>query len=358
MKTSTRLGAAILLLTASTIVTQAQEKKDSPSLEKGQMKVVVVQDENGKQIKLDTTLSIEDRHKIEAILQEKGIHTENGAIHTQLKRIHCDSMGAGSHVWVNNENDGENKRVMVTKIRTAEGEIEKAVEMEVLLKVAEESARNAELMLQKEGDAKHSNVIFLHSESGENEISAEEKEKMLKEIEEQVKRIKVELQTSEDGEQEGVVIKMLGDEGEDVEHNTFVFRSADGKTYETISSEKSHVMVFITKKENNGDKDADDSGSLPLKIEDDNIENLEIEKLKLFPNPNNGLFNMSFNSAKRNDIQINITDIKGRVVYQKELKNFKGQFNEDFDLSAEKSGVYFFNLISGDQKDSRKIILK
>jgi hypothetical protein len=46
------------------------------------------------------------------------------------------------------------------------------------------------------------------------------------------------------------------------------------------------------------------------------------------------------------------------MVYEKELKNFKGKFNEDFDLSNQEKGIYFFNINSGSEKESRKIIVQ
>ena len=106
------------------------------------------------------------------------------------------------------------------------------------------------------------------------------------------------------------------------------------------------------------DRVKDESSLLPTKIEEDKLEDLKIERLKLYPNPTNGNFSMSFKSKEANDISLSITDVKGSSIYNKDLRDFKGKFKEDFDLSDQEPGLYFFNIISGDQKESKKIIVQ
>jgi len=55
---------------------------------------------------------------------------------------------------------------------------------------------------------------------------------------------------------------------------------------------------------------------------------------------------------------LSITDIKGSEIYRKEISQFKGAFQEDFDFSNQESGIYFFNIDAKGERNSHKIILQ
>ena len=86
-------------------------------------------------------------------------------------------------------------------------------------------------------------------------------------------------------------------------------------------------------------------------------ENFELADFSLVPNPNNGSFNIKFNSTSSKDISINIFDLRGREIFNKSYQN-TGLFDKSLQLGAVQSGVYLVNIQDGDKKVIKKIIVE
>ena len=78
------------------------------------------------------------------------------------------------------------------------------------------------------------------------------------------------------------------------------------------------------------------------------IENLQSE-LKVYPNPNNGIFKIEGNNIQK----LRIIDVAGKLVYE----NSTSQLQYDIDISKLKSGIYFIEAIILDKKINRKIVV-
>lgn len=88
------------------------------------------------------------------------------------------------------------------------------------------------------------------------------------------------------------------------------------------------------------------------------LSNPEVDfenSITVYPNPNNGVFNVQFTSDSTNEIKINVHDIRGRKVYTKSFKN-NGFFNEVIELNQSQSGIYILTIQDGDKKTMKKII--
>lgn len=83
----------------------------------------------------------------------------------------------------------------------------------------------------------------------------------------------------------------------------------------------------------------------------------EFTDLKMYPNPNNGKFNIEFNPESSENININVYDISGREISSKEYKT-SGLFNESIDLQNVKSGVYLVSISDGIKKTVKRIIIE
>jgi hypothetical protein len=92
------------------------------------------------------------------------------------------------------------------------------------------------------------------------------------------------------------------------------------------------------------------------------IANYDVEsskhKLRLYPNPNNGSFNVIFNQDKPSTIRITVQDVSGHILIQKE--NLYGKGNQvlsinESDLSA---GVYFLRVETWSDTGILKFIVK
>ncbi|CAM4358123.1 T9SS type A sorting domain-containing protein [Flavobacterium terrigena] len=79
--------------------------------------------------------------------------------------------------------------------------------------------------------------------------------------------------------------------------------------------------------------------------------------ISIYPNPNNGVFNIQFTSDSKNKINVNVHDIRGREVYSKSFSN-NGFFNEQIQLKNVQSGIYIVTIKDGDKKQVKKIIVE
>ncbi|MFK7832787.1 MAG: S8 family serine peptidase [Winogradskyella sp.] len=94
--------------------------------------------------------------------------------------------------------------------------------------------------------------------------------------------------------------------------------------------------------------------NLTLGVDENNLS----RSLKLFPNPNNGEFTISFDSNATSDVKLDIYDISGRTVYNNSFVNSSQQFNETIDLKGLQSGVYIVNITEGNKTSSHKMIIE
>jgi hypothetical protein len=77
-----------------------------------------------------------------------------------------------------------------------------------------------------------------------------------------------------------------------------------------------------------------------------NVDNYTFSEVKLFPNPTDGTINLVFDSQKKLDLEIQITDLFGREIEYLRRENIKeGQLN--FDLGNEPSGIYLMRITDG-----------
>ncbi len=75
------------------------------------------------------------------------------------------------------------------------------------------------------------------------------------------------------------------------------------------------------------------------------------------PNPNNGLFTLSFEFAEAKDVRVEMVDVAGRVISstdQSNVLNFKQEMG-DVDLA---NGVYFLRIATGDGVVTKKVVVK
>ena len=86
-------------------------------------------------------------------------------------------------------------------------------------------------------------------------------------------------------------------------------------------------------------------------------ENFGLEDFTLYPNPNNGNFNVHFTSNSGNAVKIGVHDMRGRLVFEKEYQN-SGVFNQNVQLNNVQSGVYMVTVQDGERKEVKKISIR
>ena len=72
----------------------------------------------------------------------------------------------------------------------------------------------------------------------------------------------------------------------------------------------------------------------------DNIE-LSSSEIDIYPNPNNGHFNIHFQNNLKGEMIMRITDITGRTIYITSILKITGEINEELHLLELPPGIYF-----------------
>jgi PDZ domain-containing secreted protein len=88
------------------------------------------------------------------------------------------------------------------------------------------------------------------------------------------------------------------------------------------------------------------------------INTLAVDNLRLFPNPNNGIFNLNFTLNGQDDVNIRVFSAEGRVIYEENLGAFSGEYLDKINISNNARGIYFLQVRQGQNVLSKKIILK
>ncbi|APY08406.1 hypothetical protein BWZ20_08895 [Winogradskyella sp. J14-2] len=87
------------------------------------------------------------------------------------------------------------------------------------------------------------------------------------------------------------------------------------------------------------------------------VNEFELENLSIYPNPNNGEFNVEFNPKSGEDIALEVYDVRGRKIYSN-LFNNASRFEEVIRLNNAQSGVYLLSISDGPQKAIKKIVIE
>jgi len=85
------------------------------------------------------------------------------------------------------------------------------------------------------------------------------------------------------------------------------------------------------------------------------IEENSFEDFSLYPNPNNGSFNVMLNS--NNDINIEVYDIRGRTIFNNTYES-TSRFNQEIQLNNAQAGMYLVKISDGEKQTIQKIVVE
>ena len=86
--------------------------------------------------------------------------------------------------------------------------------------------------------------------------------------------------------------------------------------------------------------------------------NLGIGSVNFFPNPSNGQFDLMFNLYDVGDVNIQIFNGNGQLVYSEQIAGFSGYFNGNVDISNNAKGIYFLIVEQNGKSVSKKVVLQ
>ena len=88
------------------------------------------------------------------------------------------------------------------------------------------------------------------------------------------------------------------------------------------------------------------------------LKDVNIENLFIYPNPSNGLFNISFESLNSQDFEISLSNIIGKEIFLDRFNNFSGKYIQKIDLTNNAKGIYFLEIETNDGVINKKLILQ
>uniref|UniRef100_A0A7S2PMH9 Fibronectin type-III domain-containing protein n=1 Tax=Leptocylindrus danicus TaxID=163516 RepID=A0A7S2PMH9_9STRA len=88
------------------------------------------------------------------------------------------------------------------------------------------------------------------------------------------------------------------------------------------------------------------------------IDDFAFEGFKLYPNPSNGDFQLSFETVDTESASIKISDVTGRTVYTREYSDVGNRFAENLVVNNISSGIYLLQISNGDKMSTRKLVIE
>jgi hypothetical protein len=83
-----------------------------------------------------------------------------------------------------------------------------------------------------------------------------------------------------------------------------------------------------------------------------------VNSLNVYPNPTRGLFTMSLELDRQQNVQVKIYDALGRSIEEDNYGTQSGKVLKQFDLSAFSKGIYTVQVITGDGVTYRKVVIQ
>lgn len=87
-----------------------------------------------------------------------------------------------------------------------------------------------------------------------------------------------------------------------------------------------------------------------------NVEEIELSHVSLYPNPARETFTMVFDSPTSLNGAIHITDLQGKMIYQKDFNSFQGQNQMEVYIGGLQQGVYLVTLSGEWGKSTQKLV--
>ncbi len=85
---------------------------------------------------------------------------------------------------------------------------------------------------------------------------------------------------------------------------------------------------------------------------------LALEDLSFFPNPSsNGRFKVRFGMIEEGELNIRVSNLDGKEIFNRYFERFGGTYSEMIDLSDQKDGIYLLEISSGKRRLTKKIVI-
>jgi PKD repeat protein len=84
----------------------------------------------------------------------------------------------------------------------------------------------------------------------------------------------------------------------------------------------------------------------------------ENTSVNVFPNPNNGSFNVQINSTSSDAIQIQLIDLQGRVILDRNIGSVNGVHTENIEVENLSKGIYILKTGNDMQSETTRVVIR
>ncbi len=95
-----------------------------------------------------------------------------------------------------------------------------------------------------------------------------------------------------------------------------------------------------------------------LTLSTDIEEMIKISNLKIYPNPSENVFNISFTSEKAQKYNLSVRNVLGELLYSEILNNFVGEYSKKLSLENYAKTIYFLEIETDKGFLNKKLILQ
>jgi hypothetical protein len=88
------------------------------------------------------------------------------------------------------------------------------------------------------------------------------------------------------------------------------------------------------------------------------VEDFNIDRLVIYPNPSRDMFNVEFTSLITQTLQVRIINSLGDIVFIDNLENYIGQYKKQINLNEYSKAIYFLEIQTNDGVINKKLILQ
>jgi hypothetical protein len=87
-------------------------------------------------------------------------------------------------------------------------------------------------------------------------------------------------------------------------------------------------------------------------------EELKVEDISYYPNPNNGRFNLRFSLKNKGTTVVRVLDAQGKEVFVDTVEKLTGTYEREIDLTPFGRGMFFLQVAQGGRYHTKKIVVQ
>ncbi len=88
------------------------------------------------------------------------------------------------------------------------------------------------------------------------------------------------------------------------------------------------------------------------------VQDVSFNKFNLFPNPNSGIFTLTFEADSLGKTTLELLDLNGRVITNRIFSISDLNFKESIDFKQLSKGIYLLRIKNGVKQTTRKLVIK